>query len=307
MSKKGNKKSKFKREYIPVIFAFLILILLIVALVFVILYDREDLDVNIPDPSNDIEEIEVDTSDSACSSSELATLNNAANNVTVSYEDEKIVVGQGYDIDGDYEGDTAPLVDLYGTVFNVSFANITDDIYLRITNDTNDTELTFTKENMDAGEAVFQTEYGDELTTYTVEVLASNYDCADEVIRKFNLTVPIYNQFSEMEACNTYPNFYYCQEYIDTEPITYSEFLEELRVYRDSATDEDTVENTNVINVDNDDNNDEEEQPSEDEKSPFINFVENNRVTLIVGGCAIVVVGVIAGIVIVKKKRSKRL
>lgn len=307
MSKKGNKKSKFKREYIPVIFAFLILILLIVALVFVILYDREDLDVNIPDPSNDIEEIEVDTSDSACSSSELATLNNAANNVTVSYDDEKIVVGQGYDIDGDYEEDTAPLVDLYGTVFNVSFANITDDIYLRITNDTNDTELTFTKENADAGEAVFQTEYDDELTTYTVEVLASNYDCADEVIRKFNLTVPIYNQFSEMEACNTYPNFYYCQEYIDTEPISYSEFIEELSIYRDSANDEDIEENTNVINIDNDDDNNDDEQTSEDEKSPFVNFVENNKVTLIVGGCAIVVVGVIAGIVIVKKKRSKRL
>ena len=306
MSKKGNKKSKFKREYIPVIFAFLILILLIVALVFVILYDREDLDVNIPDPSNDIEEIEVDTSDSACSSSELATLNNAANNVTVSYEDEKIVVGQGYDIDGDYDGEV-PLVDLYGTVFNVSFANITDDIYLRITNDTNDTELTFTKENMDAGEAVFQTEYSDELTTYTVEVLASNYDCVDEVIHKFNLTVPVFNQFSEMEACNTYPNFYYCQEYIDTEPITFPEFMEELNIYKQEVDESEIEENTNLVQVDDDNNKDEEDQPSEDEKSSFIRFVENNKITLIVGGCAIVIVGVVATVLIVKKKRSKRL
>ena len=110
-----------------------------------------------------------------------------------------------------------------------------------------------------------------------------------------------------MEACNTYPNFYYCQEYIDTEPITFPEFMEELNIYKQEVDESEIEENTNLVQVDDDNNKDEEDQPSEDEKSSFIRFVENNKITLIVGGCAIVIVGVVATVLIVKKKRSKRL
>ena len=64
--KKHKERKPFKREYIPVIIAVIVLIGLITGLVFVILDKKEDFDVKIDEEIKNTEDLKVDTSVTKC-------------------------------------------------------------------------------------------------------------------------------------------------------------------------------------------------------------------------------------------------
>ena len=226
--RKIREKKKFKVEYIPVIVSFLILIILVGVLIFIIRYNKDIFDVDVPDQDYITNEMIVDTSDSLCKKKEVEDLYKKANEITISYEEEKVVIGESQN------QETLEIVDAYGYVFNVEFKNVPEDIYLVIKSDNinfEDDKVTLKGEDAKDGVLKYQTKYTELIVEYTVSVYAAKYDCQDELFRKFTFKTPIYNRYHDMYICDAYPEFELCKEFITEDKPSMQVFYNRLYKY----------------------------------------------------------------------------
>ena len=226
--RKIREKKKFKVEYIPVIVSFLILIILVGVLIFIIRYNKDIFDVDVPDQDYITNEMIVDTSDSLCKKKEVEDLYKKANEITISYEEEKVVIGESQN------QETLEIVDAYGYVFNVEFKNVPEDMYLVIKSDNinfEDDKVTLKGEDAKDGVLKYQTKYTELIVEYTVSVYAAKYDCQDELFRKFTFKTPIYNRYHDMYICDAYPEFELCKEFITEDKPSMQVFYNRLYKY----------------------------------------------------------------------------
>ena len=126
--KKYREHKRFKREYIPVIIAFLILIGLVTSLVLVIKNKKTDFEVKIDEKIEDTDEIAVDTKNTKCNNELSDKLKISAKNVNISYIAKKMVAGTGIDLDT--EG--MPEVDLYDYGFEITKEPVMTNFLLTI-------------------------------------------------------------------------------------------------------------------------------------------------------------------------------
>lgn len=226
--------------------------------------------------------------ESSCSYSEQAEINNIVANVKATYEVVDIYAGKVYDVDNVDENGNFPEVDHYIKGFNISILNITEDIYVKISNNYDGQIATFRYSDTKDGVATFQTTEVEDLATYTIEVYSNKYACAGELFRKFTITTPMYNLFSEWLECKENPDFYYCQEFLPSENISANEFNQKISEYKMQQ---------------------EEEKKGQEENrnawDKIKEFYQNNAVIINVLGAVIVVLGVTTTVILVKKRRSR--
>ena len=223
-----KEKKQFKVEYVPVVISFLVLLLLIGILVFIILYNKNKYDVDVPGEEYITNEMLVDTSDSLCNTKRVNELHKKANKISISYKDEKVIIGQAQ------SQDTLEMVDTYGYVFNVEFKNVPEDMYLVIKSDNinfKDDKTTLKGEDAKDGVLTYQTKYTELIVEYTVSIYSSKYDCQDELFRKFTFTTPIYNRYHNMYICEAYPDFELCQKFITENKPSMEAFYNRLYKY----------------------------------------------------------------------------
>lgn len=226
---------------------------------------------------------------SSCSYSEQAELNEIVSHVNANYEIVDVYKGKVYDLDHPDENGYIKEVDYYIKAFNINILNITEDIYVKVSNNYNDEVKTFRYSDAQDGVITFQTTEVENLITYTIEVYSNKYACAGEMFRKLTLTTPLYNNYSERPQCEGNKDFYYCQEFITSENISYTEFVEKINKY----TEQKQVE---------------VEKQQEENKNFFEKlkkFYKDNAIVINSVGVAIVVMGVATTVVLIKKKRSR--
>ena len=175
---------------------------------------------------------------SSCSYSEQAELNEIVSHVNANYEIVEVYKGTSLDVDNPNEDGTFPRVDKYSKEFKISIFNITDDIYVKVSNSDDGEIKTFRYSDTQDGIAVFQTSKKYELVTYKVEVYSNKYSCAGEKFREFTFMTPMYNYYSKEKPCEGNSDFYYCQEFITSETITTSEFLTKIKEYEEQKKNE---------------------------------------------------------------------
>ena len=290
--KSNNKKSGFKKEYIPIIGLILLLLVLIVILILVFNYEKNDFDINIEEEDIKVVDKVVDTSDSKCEQKEINILYNKANELSINYKPVKKVVGHGIDME------TGEKVDTYGYVQKVDIRNLNDDLYL-IVNSTNKTSkqknLKLTNKDAKEGVLTYFTEYTNDLVTYNIKVYSSNGDCADELFREFEFNTPISNRYSAMDICDSYPNFKYCQKYISEDRPTQEEFQIALAQYQ-KANKVTTAKDGAIIS-----SNLEEHQPKDEEKEEQLLWI------ILVGGAIVLLLtATVATLLIVTKKKGAK-
>lgn len=226
--------------------------------------------------------------ESSCNYSEQAELNKIVADVKATYEPVSTYVGKGLDVDKADEEGNIPEIDVYARVFHISLLNVTDDVYVKVTNNYDDTVLTLRKSDAkEDGIVTFQAVGMDSLITYTFEVYANKYACLGELFRKFYLTTPIYNRLSETLSCKDYPNYYYCQEYLNSEPISYDAFFEGLDKYKESLNNKKAEEKKkNVLEIVQD-------------------FYKKNKIAINIVLSIGVIVGGTTIVIVIKKRRSR--
>ena len=222
-----KRKREFKREYVPVVIASILLVLLVIALIFAIFYDKDDFDINVPENEAIKNEILVDTYESLCDSKTIKKLYNDADKITLKYKEKEEVVGKGLDQETDEE------VDVYGYVFDVQLTNITDDFYLVIKSDNpyEKNEATIKYSDTKKGEYTFTTKYTDVVVTYEVSIYTNVEQCQNELFRKFTFVTPIYNRFADLGICQHYKDFKWCKKFITEDVPSQQDFYYQLDKY----------------------------------------------------------------------------
>lgn len=228
--------------------------------------------------------------ESLCSYSEQAELNNIVANVKANYETVDIYDGKVLDIDNPGPDGKIPEVDYYIKGFNINILNITEDIYVKVSNNVNSDTATFRYSDTKDGMATFQTREVDSLITYTIEVYSNKSKCVGELFRKFTVTTPIYNLFSEWRDCKENPEFYYCQEYLSSENISINEFrtkLQDYKVEKEEKRKEEEIENQNFL------------------WNKIKKMYRENIIIINSIGILILISGVATTVILIKKKRSR--
>lgn len=225
--------------------------------------------------------------ESACTYEQQAELNNIVANVKASYEVVDIYAGKIMDIDN-VTNSPDGLIDYYIKGFNINILNITDDVYVQVSNNYDGNVQTFREENTNDGIATFQTRNKDRLITYTFSIYSNKYSCVGEKFREFTITTPMYNQHSELQTCVENPDFYYCQQFISSDNISFDEFISKINDYKKEQ--------------------EVKKQEEEEKNKSFIEklkeFYQNNKVIVYSIG-VIIVAGVATTVILVKKKRSR--
>lgn len=154
-----------------------------------------------------------------CSYQRVAELSKIASNVQFSYS---------YDIG---ENGTP--------TFTMNITNITDDIYVE--DHSTGTILKTGEHNL------VYNQYG---TTLKYDIFSNDPDCENEPLLTQNINLPNYNLFSSTENCKKYPNFKYCQTWMNTAALSQEKFSSELSKYVEQEENSDATQtNKNIIDL----------------------------------------------------------
>lgn len=223
---------------------------------------------------------------STCSYEEQVKLNNTVVNVKANYEEQKEVVDPStYTPPETTSEDELVNYVLYNEYLQVSFLNISDDIYLIVSNNVDKTKMTITSSMATDGVYKYNWKNLNKVATLTINIYASSKtNCADELYRTFYLTLPRINEYYNYDICTNNSEYYMCQKYVTFESLSSGDFFEKVSEYGKSK------------NKTSDDTN------KSDNK--FIEFIKNNKTYLIIGGIGILVVaGGIVTYTVIKRKR----
>lgn len=279
--KKHKERKPFKREYIPVIVAVIVLIGLITGLVFVILDKKEDFDIKIDEEIKSSEDLKIDTSRTKCNNEESKKVREAAQGVEISYTIKKMFVGTSIAVDE--EG--MPEVDEYDYGFEIAIKNITENIYVVVKNDYSNDVFTYHYADTENGVKTFESIATNEAVNFIFEVKSENENCKDEDYRKISLTTPIYNFYYRYQFCSDNPKNKVCKMFVN-EKISAREFATEVNAKKNE---EQKSDNNNA------------------DSNVVISFVKDNKYLFIIGGIVIVIIGVATICVKIKKRRGSKL
>ncbi|MCR5787496.1 MAG: hypothetical protein K6G37_00150 [Bacilli bacterium] len=215
---------------------------------------------------------------SKCNYSELSKLNQEAAEVKLNYEIKTETITDTLPDDSDFGNSSQIEVDY----FKVSVVNLTDNLYVKITNpNDNSTKLLYGKDAVD-GVAAFDIKNTSSIANLTYKVYtSSNTSCPDEEIVTDHLTLPKYNEYYLIGACAELTSLPECQKYV-TEDVTAEDYQKVVQKRNKKVSSEKLK--------DSDGDN---------------GFFSKNKKGFIIGGSIIIVLGVVTATVVIKKRRSR--
>ena len=220
---------------------------------------------------------------SKCDYSELAEINKEASAVKLSYEEkQRILEGDNGVTDSEEQSDEP----FYESYFVVNITNVTDNLYIKVTNSADDSTKIFTSNDAVDGIISFEWNELDTVANLTAKVFTSNKtSCPDEEIVVQYKTLPMFNYYSDTAYCYDHKKEDICQQYVTSE-VTEEQFNRKYEESQKEKTEE--VNNTGVA-------------------KKVTNFVKKNKKGFIIGGSIIIVIGVVTTVVVIIKRRRSRL
>lgn len=230
----------------------------------------------------------VNVSAEECSYEKQVELNNIASTVKATYEEVEIDTGETtYYVNPETdEVDINKEVSVTQKGFDIKILNITDDLYITITNQNTGDSKDYYYSNSNSGTISLGVINAQEITTYSIKISAYR-NCSGQELRTINLVIPKYNEYSELAFCNENPDFQYCQKYVTSEDydITFEQFYKAMEKYKEE----------NPLK---------EEIVKKEDKDKFKEFFEKNKKVLIIA-IAILIVGGTTTVIIVIRRRSR--
>lgn len=224
-----------------------------------------------------------------CDNSEMAKLRGIAVNIKTSYEpvEEAVPENEFSPPDGEEDQEYEEPKRLY---HNVYIANLTEDVYVKVTNNVDKTVQTFHYSDSDNGTVKFRWGRLELLTKFTIEVYSSETTgCPNTKLYTHTLTTPYYNFYSENGICSKIPEFYLCNKFLSVPSVGYYEFNELAdKYYKDVLKKQE-----------------EEKEREEQEKKGFGEFVKEHAVVIIITTIVIIGAGATVTVIIVKKQRRR--
>lgn len=174
----------------------------------------------------------------SCSLEEQVTVNNAAGAVNVVSDKLKYTYST-YDPEHD---ETFDVDDYTGIIY---VYNLTPDIYFNITDGKN--KETYTYADDINGAVAVSTGTMAVVKNYTIAIYSTNKSCGTTPVRTISTVIPRYNNFSGYTSCQEYPDYYYCQQFLNSDLISETEFQKGLDEYAKTHKKSDESRRENFI------------------------------------------------------------
>ena len=162
-----------------------------------------------------------------CNYTDKAAANKKAANVKLDYEvveDKK-----------EYEDGTISI----NEYFKMTILNVTEDLYVTVTNDVTNTTNTYRYSDAKDGVITFNWDNNEVVTNFTMKVYgAESSPCKDEELRTIRKQTPRYNDFANRAICEDMKDFYLCEKYTTVENIDESMFINKVSDYAEGKIDE---------------------------------------------------------------------
>lgn len=209
-----------------------------------------------------------------CNYTDKAAANKKAANVKLDYEvveDTK-----------EYDDGTISI----NEYFKMTILNVTEDLYVTVTNDVTNTTNTYRYSDAKDGVITFNWDNNEVVTNFTMKVYGSDESpCKDEELRTIRKQTPRYNDFANRAICEDMKDFYLCEKYTTVENIDESMFINKVEDYAEGKID-DNGEST------------------EEKKDKNLLYYLNEYKWYIMGGLLVIAVG--SGIAIVIRNKKYR-
>ena len=171
---------------------------------------------------------------SKCSYEEQTKLNGKAGNVKVSYEITEV--------ESDTKYKNLETGEIYSGIktdaFKINILNISEDVYVVITNDVNKDSLTLRYSDTENGVGYFIWKEKDKVTNFVINVYSSlKTGCPNEVYKTLYLVTPRFNNLSGYEACKGLDDFYLCQKYVTFGEVSRDSFNTKINQYKNKEID----------------------------------------------------------------------
>ena len=226
-----------------------------------------------------------------CDVTESNTLNSLATNLSISYEVVQVEIPMDENFnppDGLTEEEDEEYV-AYRNYFRFYIGNVTEELYIVVTNQNTDESTTYTYDDVVDGVITFDERVFIEIVNYKIDVYSSSQtNCPDTLLYTWYQTTPMYNSYSGSYLCDGIEEFYLCHEYLSVE-TSFANFEQLTNEYRAGHID---------------DNGEEIVTPEEPEEG-FLNFISDHLVIVIVVAVVIVAAGGLITFVVIKKQRSR--
>ncbi len=224
----------------------------------------------------------------SCGYEEKAKLNSEIANVKTNYEiKERIMDPSEYDIPETLLG--TPEEETYvgkEDYIQVNILNLTENMYVEITNNESSDQLVYYYNNTDNGNITISRTNIAEVVKYTIKVYASsNTGCEGTLLKTLYITLPRYNDYSEYDICNKVPNYYLCQKYVTYDKVEFGEFADKITAEVEKVETE------------------EKEEANAKWYEKVGNFIKEHKVIFITGGIMLIVVAGGAAVIIIRKRR----
>lgn len=227
----------------------------------------------------------------SCNYEEQAKLNSEAANVKANYEiKERILDPSEYTVPDSILGTPEEATYVAKTDYiQVNILNMTENMYLEVSNSVNDMVRRYNYSEAINGNITFNWEEIGTLVNYTIKIYtSSNTGCEGNVLKTLRLSLPRYNEYSEYAICDSVPDYYLCQRYVNFEPVEFKEFSQKITKQTEEKQ--------------------EEEKKQEEENAKWykraMNYVKEHKVLFISGG--VILITVVGGTTIVVIKRRRR-
>lgn len=226
--------------------------------------------------------------ENTCKATQLSELRSLAANVKVTYIPMAVVEDFGVP-DGEAGATAFTQQYLYVKIYN-----LTDKLKIYVSNggrgltDTlREKEFTVAQAGSDGAVTLRQAAITENVQ-YIFEIKSDYYGCGDKTLRKFNLTLPKFNFYSQLDICQDVPEYYLCQQYttFDVDGATFYDKVNEYKAKllaqkeENEAAENEEIDNTTLV-------------------SKAMSVVSKNKY-IVVG--VIVVIGVVITVVILKRK-----
>lgn len=283
------KRKRFRKQYIPLVVAGLVLVLLITALVLTILYQPKQEKTVLDDiyDLNNVEERIVKSN--TCSGEDYDKLMDEISKIAVYHE-----INENYELEECSIVPDSPIgendqecnkMSIYA--LDVYLTQIPDGVKIVITNDQDNNQMIFEK-NSDINEFMWTETQNTFLRKLTFEVYGTSDVCKNELLRKFEYTLPRWNDQSKNIRC-------FSEEYKDTE-------LCQRFIYESYNTANDR---NKIAKADKEVEKKEKEKTDNNNNNKTGNFIYDNKVIICVA-IGVAIVGVILFCIIRRKKHDKK-
>lgn len=224
-----------------------------------------------------------------CDYAKQVELNNLASTVKATYEKTEIKTGETESyVDEDGVIDESIQVPVVEKGFNLKILNLTQQLYVIVKDDSGN-EKTYYYDDSKNGTISIGNVAADRIRAYSFNVRGLGGGCSGYDLRTFNLLLPKYNYYSELQICKNKSDLEICQEYLSSDKeITADQIID--------ATLNDTKKETEKV----------EKKEKQSVKDQIISFIKNNIIIFSIVIGAIIIAGGIA-IYLAIKKRWKRI